>query len=47
MTVEQQTPRQDERRTGDTLSRERANELVRAWASGRPGPLGSVLGRLT
>ena len=31
----------------DTLSRERASELVRAWAGGRPGPLGSVLGRLT
>jgi deoxyribose-phosphate aldolase len=31
----------------DTLSRERAGELVRAWAGGRPGPLGSVLGRLT
>jgi deoxyribose-phosphate aldolase len=33
--------------TTDTLSRERASELVRAWASGRPGPLGSVLGRVT
>jgi hypothetical protein len=31
----------------ETLSRERATELVRAWAGGRPGPLGSVLGRLT
>jgi deoxyribose-phosphate aldolase len=31
----------------DTISRERANELVRAWAGGRPGPLGSVLGRFT
>ncbi|MBF8289791.1 MAG: deoxyribose-phosphate aldolase [Chloroflexi bacterium] len=31
----------------DTLTRERASELVRAWAGGRPGPLGSVLGRLT
>ncbi len=31
----------------ETLSRERASELVRAWAGGRPGPLGSVLGRLT
>ncbi|MEO8463558.1 MAG: deoxyribose-phosphate aldolase [Chloroflexota bacterium] len=31
----------------DTLTRERAHELVRAWAGGRPGPLGSVLGRLT
>lgn len=31
----------------DSLSRERASELVRAWAGGRPGPLGSVLGRLT
>ncbi len=30
-----------------TLSRERAGELVRAWADGRPGPLGSVLGRVT
>ncbi|HEX5241282.1 MAG TPA: deoxyribose-phosphate aldolase [Candidatus Limnocylindrales bacterium] len=33
--------------TRDTLSRERASELVRAWAGGRPGPLGSVLGRVT
>ena len=31
----------------DTLSRERASELVRDWAGGRPGPLGAVLGRLT
>jgi deoxyribose-phosphate aldolase len=31
----------------DSLSRERASELVRDWAGGRPGPLGSVLGRLT
>ena len=31
----------------DTLSRERASELVRAWAGGRPGPMGSVLGRQT
>jgi deoxyribose-phosphate aldolase len=34
-------------RQPDTLSRERATELVRAWAGGRPGPLGSVLGRQT
>jgi deoxyribose-phosphate aldolase len=34
-------------RSSDTLSRERASELVRAWAGGRPGPLGSVLGRVT
>jgi deoxyribose-phosphate aldolase len=34
-------------RHSDTLSRERAGELVRAWAGGRPGPLGSVLGRVT
>jgi len=34
-------------RQSDTLSRERASELVRAWAGGRPGPLGSVLGRQT
>jgi deoxyribose-phosphate aldolase len=34
-------------RQPDTISRERASELVRAWAGGRPGPLGSVLGRLT
>jgi deoxyribose-phosphate aldolase len=34
-------------RQPDTLSRERASELVRALASGRPGPLGSVLGRVT
>ena len=32
-------------RQPDTISRERASELVRAWAGGRPGPLGSVLGR--
>ena len=31
----------------DGLTRERASELVRDWAGGRPGPLGSVLGRLT
>src|SRR3954454_18446812 len=31
----------------DNTSRERASELVRAWAGGRPGPLGSVLGRQT
>jgi deoxyribose-phosphate aldolase len=31
----------------DTISRERAQELVKAWAGGRPGPLGSVLGRQT
>jgi len=34
-------------RQPDTLSRERASELVRAWAGGRPGPMGSVLGRQT
>ena len=34
-------------RQPDTLSRERASEIVRAWAGGRPGPLGSVLGRQT
>jgi deoxyribose-phosphate aldolase len=34
-------------RQPDTLSRENASELVRAWAGGRPGPLGSVLGRQT
>jgi deoxyribose-phosphate aldolase len=31
----------------DTLSRERASELVRAWAGGRPNALGTVLGRVT
>ena len=31
----------------DTLSRERAGELVRAWADGRPAALGTVLGRVT
>jgi deoxyribose-phosphate aldolase len=31
----------------ETVSRERAGELVRAWAGGRPGPLGTVLGRFT
>jgi deoxyribose-phosphate aldolase len=31
----------------DTLTRERAGELVRAWAGGRPGALGTVLGRVT
>jgi deoxyribose-phosphate aldolase len=34
-------------RQPDTISRERASELVRAWAGGRRGPLGSVLGRQT
>src|SRR5215210_8214881 len=34
-------------RQPDSISRERANELVRAWSGGRPGPLGSVLGRFT
>ena len=34
-------------RKPDTISRERASELVQAWAGGRPGPLGSVLGRQT
>jgi deoxyribose-phosphate aldolase len=34
-------------RQPDTISRERASELVRAWAGGRPGPLGSSLGRQT
>jgi len=33
--------------TKDTLSHERASELVQAWAGWRPGPLGSVLGRVT
>ena len=31
----------------DTITRERAGELVRAWAGGRPGALGTVLGRVT
>jgi hypothetical protein len=30
----------------DTLARERAHELVRAW-DGRPGALGSLLGRVS
>jgi len=34
-------------RQPETISRERASELVKAWAGGRPGPLGSVLGRQT
>lgn len=34
-------------RQPDTISRERAGELVRAWSSGAPGPLGTVLGRMT
>src|SRR5881628_1334792 len=34
-------------RQPDTLSHENASELVRAWAGGRPGPMGSVLGRQT
>jgi deoxyribose-phosphate aldolase len=34
-------------RQPDSISRERASELVRAWAGARPGPLGSVLGRFT
>ncbi len=31
----------------DTLSRDRAHELVRAWSGGRPAPLGTLLGRVT
>ncbi len=31
----------------DTLAREQARELVRAWDAGRSGALGSVLGRMT
>ncbi len=34
-------------RQPETISRERASELVKAWAGGRPGPLASVLGRQT
>src|SRR5688500_9794030 len=34
-------------RQPDSISRERAGEPVRAVAGGRPGPLGSVLGRFT
>jgi deoxyribose-phosphate aldolase len=34
-------------RQPDTTSRERASELVRDWAGGRPGALGTVLGRVT
>jgi deoxyribose-phosphate aldolase len=34
-------------RQPDTISRERAGELVRAWTAGVPGPLGTVLGRMT
>ena len=30
----------------DSVARERANELIRSWDS-RPGPLGSLLGRVT
>ncbi|MFL5644717.1 MAG: deoxyribose-phosphate aldolase [Chloroflexota bacterium] len=33
-------------RRPDSPTRERANELIRAW-DGRPGPLGSLLGRVT
>ena len=33
-------------RPSDSPTRERANELIRAW-DGRPGPLGSLLGRVT
>ncbi|MBA2373240.1 MAG: deoxyribose-phosphate aldolase [Chloroflexi bacterium] len=33
-------------RRPDSLARERANELIRAWDT-RPGPLGSLLGRVT
>ncbi len=33
-------------RRPDTPARERANDLIRAW-DGRPGPLGSLLGRVT
>ena len=34
-------------RQPDTISRERATELVRAWSSGTVGPFGTVLGRMT
>ena len=34
-------------RQPDTISRERATELARAWSSGTQGPLGTVLGRMT
>jgi deoxyribose-phosphate aldolase len=34
-------------RQPETISRDRAGELVRAWAGGPPGALGSVLGRQT
>ena len=34
-------------RQPDTISRERATELVRAWSNGTIGPLGTVLGRMT
>jgi deoxyribose-phosphate aldolase len=34
-------------RQPDSASREQARELVQAWSGGRPGPLGSVLGRMT
>jgi hypothetical protein len=33
-------------RQPDSPARERAHELIRAW-DGRPGPLGSLLGRVT
>ncbi len=33
-------------RRPDSATRERADELIRAW-DGRPGPLGSLLGRVT
>jgi deoxyribose-phosphate aldolase len=33
-------------RRPDSLARERANELISAWDR-RPGPLGSLLGRVT
>jgi len=33
-------------RRPDSLARERANELIRAWDR-RPGPLGNLLGRVT
>ncbi len=33
-------------RRADSPARERAHELIQAW-DGRPGPLGSLLGRVT
>ena len=40
------SPSREQPSRPNSATRERANELIRAW-DGRPGPLGSLLGRVT